>query len=177
VATVAAIRRVAGSDLALTVKWPNDILAGDAKLVGILAESTIESDRSVLAAIGIGINLAHAPEGLGRETTCLSRLGANTGPWAMLDALAAELALALQQWELGRGFAVIRSRWLADATPIGTPMSVHAGRDVVLGTFAGMDDDGALILRDHSGYEQRMTFGDVTLSPYKMPPRAVEDQI
>ena len=155
--------RMRGCCLPLQLKWPNDILVDGAKLVGILAESSLLGDGAALAALGIGINLAHAPAVACRATTCLLAHGIAIDPAAMLDALAVEMADALALWNAGAGFTEIRRRWLADATPPGTPMSVHTGRDKIDGTFAGVDDDGALILRDHSGYDRRMTFGDVTL--------------
>ena len=148
----------------LRIKWPNDILIDGAKLVGILPESTILPDTSVLAVIGIGINIAHAPEGLGRATTSLAALGVSISPQAMLDALAVEMGRALLLWGNGAAFTAIRDLWQADALPLGTAMSVHTGRDKIDGTFAGLDLDGALILRDHSGYDRRMTFGDVTVN-------------
>ena len=163
IATVAAIKRIGGG-LAPQLKWPNDVLLDGAKVVGILPESTVGTDRNILVVIGIGINLAHAPAGLGRATTCLAAHGVTVTPEDMLDALALELEAALKLWANGAQFAAVRTRWLADALPVGTPMSVNAGADIVEGTFVGLDHDGALILRDHSGYDRRMTFGDVTVN-------------
>ncbi len=166
VATVAAVRRSAGPlarGLSIALKWPNDILLDGAKLTGILPESTLQPDGRVLAVIGIGVNLAHAPAGMGRATTCLAVHGVNITPAAMLAALASELDRALVTWAEGRGFSVIRAQWLADSLAIGTPMTVHAAEMPVIGTFAGLGADGALILRDHSGYDRTLTYGDVTL--------------
>lgn len=163
VAAVAAIRAVAVGQRRLDVqlKWPNDVLIGGAKLVGILAESTQSARNGQLVAIGIGINLAHAPGDIGRPTTSLASHGLAVTPRGMLDALAPALGEALGRWDDGNGFARIRSAWLRDATPTGTPISVHAGSDRIEGTFVGLDHDGALLLRDQSGYDRRMTFGDV----------------
>ncbi len=167
VAGVAAIQSVASArtpPLDLRLKWPNDILVDGAKLVGILPESTILPDKSVLAVIGIGINLSHAPDAVDRATTCLAAHGVGVTPPAMLDALAVEMSRALRLWGHGGGFAAIRAAWLARSLAPGTAMSVHAGRDKIDGTFGGLDHDGALILRDHSGYDRRLTFGDVTVN-------------
>ena len=150
--------------LPLRLKWPNDILLDGAKLVGILPESTQRSDRTMLAVIGIGINLAHAPDQLGRATTCLAAHNVSVSPATMLDALAVEMAAKLATWNMGGDFDTIRERWLSDALPMGTAMTINTGSDLVEGKFAGLDYDGALILRDHSGYDRRMTFGDVTVN-------------
>ncbi len=182
IAVVSAIRDVASAHvpaapaLPMRLKWPNDILLDGAKLVGILAESTLLPDKGVLAVIGIGINLAHAPALADRPTTCLASHGIAVQPWTMLDALSTSLAAMLALWNCGAGFTTIRDRWLVDALPIGTSMTVHTGmsahagsaanrgRDTITGTFGGLDGDGALILRDHSGYDQRLSFGDVTVN-------------
>jgi BirA family transcriptional regulator, biotin operon repressor / biotin---[acetyl-CoA-carboxylase] ligase len=164
IATVAAIDVVtAPRPLPLQLKWPNDVLIDGAKLCGILAESTIEPGGGVLAVIGVGVNLAHAPDALARATTCLGAHGCNATPAAMLDCLARTLSDALALWDEGAGFDAIRARWLERALPPGTPLTVYAGADVFRGTFAGLRHDGALILRDHSGYDRALTYGDVTL--------------
>lgn len=54
-ATAAAVRRVAGVDARL--KWPNDVLAGEAKLAGILAEGR---DGAVVVGIGLNVSLSRA---------------------------------------------------------------------------------------------------------------------
>ena len=145
------------------LKWPNDILIDGAKLAGILPESTLLPGGGALAVIGIGINLAWAPVGLDRPVACLAAHGIDITPQAMLEALATEMSAALALWDNSNGFPAIRAKWLTDAGPLGVPLSVHAGRDIFSGTFQGLEHDGALILRDHSGYDQRMTFGDVTM--------------
>jgi BirA family transcriptional regulator, biotin operon repressor / biotin---[acetyl-CoA-carboxylase] ligase len=163
VATVAAIRRRTRADLPLRLKWPNDILLDGAKLTGILAESTLEANGTALAVIGIGVNLAHAPDGLGRATTCLAAHGHDVTPSAMLAVLAVEMKASLTLWADGAGFSTIRTCWLRDSLPLGTPITAHVGAALHIGTFAGLAADGALILRDHSGYDTRLSFGDVTI--------------
>ena len=41
----------------VSVKWPNDIMAGNKKLGGILIENAIKSDGTVSSVIGIGLNI------------------------------------------------------------------------------------------------------------------------
>lgn len=45
---------------AISVKWPNDILAGNKKMGGILIENSLKSDGSFYAVIGIGLNVNQA---------------------------------------------------------------------------------------------------------------------
>ena len=42
-------------------KWPNDLLVGEAKAGGILAESRVEGGRLLYVVLGVGINLREPP--------------------------------------------------------------------------------------------------------------------
>lgn len=54
----------------LRLKWPNDLLVGEAKLAGILLERHANA-----VVVGIGVNLAQAPDVPDRKTESLSGLG------------------------------------------------------------------------------------------------------
>jgi BirA family biotin operon repressor/biotin-[acetyl-CoA-carboxylase] ligase len=69
----------------------------------------------------------------------------------------------LRTWNDARGFAEVRSAWLERAGPIGEPLTVHAGGGVASGRFAGLDEEGALVIAGPDGQERRFTYGDVTL--------------
>lgn len=137
------------------LKWPNDLLIEGAKVSGILLERTEDA-----VVIGFGVNLAHAPALLDRPTTCLAHNGIVTTPDAFLRRLAASLAARLAEW---RGtFATIRATWLAAAHPQGTPLAVKLpDGTVATGTFAGIDDEGALRLRLAGGAVRVIHAGDV----------------
>ena len=149
----------------LRLKWPNDVLIDGAKLVGILPESTVIGGSSpvVIAVIGVGINLAGHPEGLGRAVTHLGAHGCNIDAASMLGHLAAALHNWLVRWSDGANFRDVRAAWLQRAGAPGEPTSINTGRETVEGSFQGIDAEGALVLRDQSGAERRFTYGDVTL--------------
>lgn len=142
--------------LPLQLKWPNDLMLGQAKLAGILLERA--GDRIVA---GFGVNLASAPEIPSRATASLDSA---ITPQAFAPLLAGSFARSLANW---RSWAVeaFADVWLARAHPFGTLLTVHAGPDeIISGTFAGIDPDGALRLRLQSGAEQVIRSGDVTLA-------------
>jgi BirA family biotin operon repressor/biotin-[acetyl-CoA-carboxylase] ligase len=127
----------------LTLKWPNDLLLDGAKCAGILAESTLAPDGKLdWLTLGIGVNLAHAPELPDRPT---AHLNAAEGPEGFAQRLLARLAhwrtLALTQ-----GFAPVRTAWQAMATPLGSGLRVRQGSDFVEGLYAGLAEDGSLLL-------------------------------
>jgi BirA family biotin operon repressor/biotin-[acetyl-CoA-carboxylase] ligase len=136
------------------IKWPNDLLVEGAKLAGILLE---RADDAVV--IGIGVNLAHHPQGLERPVTSLCDLtGSAPDPALFLENLADSFARWLGRWR-GEGLARVRSTWLAAAHPIGTALSTHAGE----GLFEGLDETGALRLRLADGRSRVIHAGDVFL--------------
>ncbi len=141
-------------DRMLRLKWPNDLLAGPAKLAGTLLERAGDA-----VVIGFGVNLAHHPTDLGRTATSLAALtGAAVDSDTFLQALAESFAGQLIDWR-SAGVHPIRTRWLAAAHPPGTALSTPAGE----GLFEGLDENGALRLRLADGSTQVIHAGDVFL--------------
>lgn len=140
------------------LKWPNDLLIDGAKLAGILIE---RADDAVI--VGIGVNLAHHPDDTDRPATSLAANGTTVTPDTFLAALAETFACAVTTWRT-HGIAPIRTRWLARAHPVGTPLSTHHPDGTALnGQFDGLDSSGALILRLADGTVHVMHAGDVFL--------------
>jgi BirA family biotin operon repressor/biotin-[acetyl-CoA-carboxylase] ligase len=167
VAAAEAIGAAAGRSIpGLRLKWPNDVLIGEAKCAGILAESQMgERGGEVTAVVGVGINLVSHPQDVARAGTDLAAHGMEVTPQRMLDALAEGMDRWLALWDGGRGFARVRAAWLGHGSKMGESLSVNAGAERIAGTFAGLDADGALLMRDRAGAERRVTFGDVSLVP------------
>lgn len=168
VAVVDAVREAARGEGqmpgGLRLKWPNDVLIGSAKFVGILPESSSGAGGAgTLVVIGVGINLASHPQDLGRPLTHLAAHGIVISPDLMLMHLATAMHAWLAQWDSSRGFAAVRDAWLKRAGPIGEPISINAGSGPVYGRFAGLDSTGALLVGDPAGDVRSYTYGDVTL--------------
>jgi BirA family biotin operon repressor/biotin-[acetyl-CoA-carboxylase] ligase len=160
---IAALAATSPTAHNLQLKWPNDVLAGGSKLGGILLESTSTGmDAAPAVVIGIGINLAHAPDDLGRPATCLAALGVPGAPAQAFAALAWSMSDWLRQWDSGRQFAHIRQAWLARAQPPGAAIAVRQGTSLITGRFLGIDEAGALLLQTEAGERTRITAGDVS---------------
>ena len=138
----------------IRIKWPNDLLAGGAKLAGILLERAGDA-----VVIGFGANLAHHPQGLERPVTSLAALsGSAPEPDLFAEQLAESFARWLALWRTG-GVAAIRSAWLERAHPPGTALVTPEGE----GLFEGLDESGALRLRLPHGETRLIHAGDVFL--------------
>ena len=139
------------------VKWPNDVLVDNGKVAGILPESSIGADgKAEHVVLGIGINVGFAPN-LPEMRYPGACLGGTVE--AALEAFAAALARRLAQWRR-EGFAAVRAEWLAKAGSLGLEVDVKLGDELVRGRFAGMDDDGALLLDTAAG-PRRIVAGEL----------------
>ena len=144
--------------LELRLKWPNDLLVSGAKLAGILLERVGD-----IVVIGIGVNLARAPQVPSRATTSLAERDVIITPEDFAEKLADRFAAQLAAWSDG-DWPRQREAWLLRAHPEGTPLEVR-DRDGarIAGTFAGLGADGAALLRLADGSTRPIHAGDVEL--------------
>jgi BirA family biotin operon repressor/biotin-[acetyl-CoA-carboxylase] ligase len=158
----AALRAVAGSaSLRFSLKWPNDVLAGSAKLSGILLEAEAMPGKGFAVVVGMGTNVVAAPEGTPTPATSLRALGVETSAEQLFTALSDCWAECRGIWDDGKGFGEIRRRWLALAAGLGQPVAVHTGNATVSGIFDTIDDTGCMIVRTLTGDSVPISAGDV----------------
>lgn len=138
------------------LKWPNDLMLGGAKIAGILCEMI---DRTVV--IGIGVNVASAPDLPDRPTTSLCGQGLEADAVVVLTMLAQHFAARLDEWR-ERPLGDMLAAWEARATPRGTPITVHADMPIA-GAFDGLENDGSLRLRLEDGSCRAIYAGEVIL--------------
>lgn len=151
VAVVRALRGLGARQVAL--KWPNDLVVGEAKLGGILVETRMR-DGGALAVIGVGINYrrdAALELRLRRRITALERLLAPPARNVVIERVGAELMQCLELFE-ARGLEPLRREWEA--------LDAHAGRRLrvrladgrtISGVARGLAEDGGLRLATASG--------------------------
>ncbi|MFC0203883.1 biotin--[acetyl-CoA-carboxylase] ligase [Novosphingobium soli] len=142
----------------LRLKWPNDLLREGAKVAGILLEMI-----GGVVIVGIGVNLASAPDVPGRSVAALADHGAAPGRDRFAGALAETFARELLRWR-SAGLAPLLRRWQSAAHPLGTPLRVlPSGEGEVHGAFAGLAEDGNLRLTLEDGSLRTIHAGDVLL--------------
>jgi BirA family biotin operon repressor/biotin-[acetyl-CoA-carboxylase] ligase len=163
VAVCRAITICAG--LQPTVKWPNDILLGGAKVAGLLNEMSSETDQVHYVVLGIGVNLNmradQFPADLRYPATSLAMV---TGqPVSRLDftrTLLQEID-ALYLAYLEQGSAPIMSAWTELCDLTGKSVQVDCNDLRIEGTMIGLAEDGALLVRDKAGKIESVYAGDV----------------
>lgn len=164
--TVAGLLDGGPSDPSLTLKWPNDLLLGDEKVAGILIESmSAAPETGCTVVVGTGINLAAHPGQALYPATNLASHGLDVAPGDAFERLAEATVTWLEVWREGAGIEAIRQAWEARAIAIGRPIRVRLATGDLEGTYAGIDETGALRLAQADGSETRVTAADVFLTP------------
>ena len=162
VAITAALAAAAGLDARL--KWPNDVLAGRAKLAGVLAEA---GGGAVVVGAGLNVYQRRAELPAPTATSLWLAAPAAAGPTArehLLAAVLRDFAARYQAWQDWAGDADgcgLRPEYLRRSATVGEQVTVTLpGGGSVSGTATGVDPDGSLVVRTGTGLI-RVSAGDV----------------
>ena len=143
------------------IKWPNDLLSGERKICGILAEAIdTRAGRAVILGIGINLTQNAFPPELANVATSVAEA---TGRPLDREHILAALLDALSRWySLLDDPGQIVDAWSNQSSyAIGKLVQVSNGDDVWQGTTAGIEPDGALRLRMSNGEIKLIRAGDV----------------
>ena len=169
-AAVAVARAMTEFGLKPGIKWPNDLLYDNKKLVGILTEMSAEMDGINYIVIGTGINVNIAPEEFPEElrsvATSLSQMkGENLPRVKFLQAVLRALDDLYAKVQV-EGFAPVLKEWRQYSITLGQEVKVIGVRDgeVYYGKAVDIDDEGALLVDTAEG-RQRVLAGDVSIRP------------
>jgi BirA family transcriptional regulator, biotin operon repressor / biotin---[acetyl-CoA-carboxylase] ligase len=158
-AAAEACRRVAG--VGPVIKWPNDLLVGEAKLAGVLAEADFTGDACAVV-VGIGINVAWpGPSGAGG--TCLDDVAAAAGSVdrrVLLDGLLADLGPRCAQLEGAEGRRALADEVRARCATLGQRVRVILADEELSGVAVAIDDAGHLVVDTATG-RRAFSVGDV----------------
>jgi BirA family transcriptional regulator, biotin operon repressor / biotin---[acetyl-CoA-carboxylase] ligase len=157
----ASLRSAGSDDMKFSLKWPNDVLIGRKKIVGIGLEAEAVAGDRLAVVVGIGTNVVAAPEGTPTPATSLAAVGVHIGAEELFAELSDAWAESRGIWDNGRGFDEIRRQWLERAAGLGQPVAVRAGATTVEGIFDTIDEQGCLIVRKADGHRVPISAGDV----------------
>jgi BirA family biotin operon repressor/biotin-[acetyl-CoA-carboxylase] ligase len=91
----------------------------------------------------------------------LAARGAPIGKEELFVQLSRRMAVEIERWDRGRGFAAIRAAWLVRATGVGAPIRVNLRDRVLEGRFEALDETGRLVLARAGGGIETVAAGDV----------------
>lgn len=160
VALAAAEAASAATGAMVELKWPNDLVIGDKKLAGILAQRNGDA-----LVIGMGMNVlwqADMPDEFAARATSLDRhLDQHAGGVHQIDriALAGDVLTRAATW-LAAPVSDIRKAWVRRCATMDKPVRIMLEHGDELGTAVDVDPSGALVV-DQGGTCVTFHVGDV----------------
>nr|WP_090342156.1 biotin--[acetyl-CoA-carboxylase] ligase [Mycolicibacterium malmesburyense]CRL72532.1 birA, biotin-(acetyl-CoA-carboxylase) ligase [Mycolicibacterium malmesburyense] len=158
---LAVVDAVADTGVTAGLKWPNDVLVGDGKLAGILAEVAAGQQAVV---IGVGLNVSLRAEDVGVEgAVSLVDLGVPAPDRQRLVVrLLHELGNRLEAWRQGGGAdAALAADYRARSLTLGRRVrALLPGDQEVVGVARDVDDQGRLVI-DADGGSVTVSAGDI----------------
>jgi BirA family biotin operon repressor/biotin-[acetyl-CoA-carboxylase] ligase len=167
--------------LRIGIKWPNDLVIGhrevtgaetEHKVAGLLTETSLSGERLDFAVVGMGINVNLDPTALGPVMVPATSLQAELGRpveragllVAILRQIEARYLDATSASNLSHdGQRAIHTAWVERLVTVGRDVTVTGEERAIHGRAAGVDPDGALMVRDMAGNLHRIVIGDVSL--------------
>ena len=152
-------------DVSTDIKWPNDLLSGERKICGILAES-VETPTGRAVVVGMGINLT-ADAYPGEIADVATSVAESSGRAAERETLLAALLRALLRWysllhEVDGAEKIVAAWTSRSSYASGKPVQVANGDEVWQGITRGVESDGALRLETTDGIKL-VRAGDVSI--------------
>ena len=155
-----------GAGVTTDIKWPNDLLSGERKICGILAEAVeTPAGRAVIVGIGINLTADAYPRELAEVATSVAEAA---GRQPERETILAALQNALARWysllHEPDGLAKIVAAWASRSSYVnGKLVTVANGDEVWQGITCGIEDDGALRLETETDGIRLVRAGDVSI--------------
>ncbi|GAA0388103.1 biotin--[acetyl-CoA-carboxylase] ligase [Acrocarpospora corrugata] len=158
-AAATGVRAHTGVDVRL--KWPNDLLVGERKLAGVLAERV---DSAVVVGMGLNVTMRQEELPVDRATSLLLAGAPSLNRGELLIAVLRELEARYREWVDANGDVEAcgsRAAYLAGSATVGREVRVELpGERVLIGEATGIDRAGYLVVRSE-GTDHKLSVGDV----------------
>jgi BirA family biotin operon repressor/biotin-[acetyl-CoA-carboxylase] ligase len=146
-----------------SIKWPNDVLIGGAKVAGVLTEMSTRAQKldSVVVGIGLNVNSNSFPPELVATSLLLESKRRHE-----LPTVLGSLLFGLNEWYelyLESGVAGLEDAFAKHSMLAGKTVRAKVGRELVAGTVAALGPDGSLIIEDGHGVRHNIIAGEVEL--------------
>jgi BirA family biotin operon repressor/biotin-[acetyl-CoA-carboxylase] ligase len=143
------------------LKWPNDLVVGDRKLAGLLAESARSGNQQAVV-VGVGINVAAVPAEVAEiATSCEAEAGRPVDRSSLLVAFLSALEARYAALLAPGGTDATLAAYRAACVTLGRPVRVEMAGRTLEGTATDVAWNGQLLLTDAGGGRTAVTAGDV----------------
>lgn len=157
IAVAKAIMKHTG--LSVWIKWPNDIYINNRKLGGILTEMNTELDRIKFVILGIGINVNIEPQVFPKELQ-EKAVSIKCSRIEVVKEIMVSLEFYYNMLNK-KNWDTIINEWKNLSLVLGKRIKLAQGKKYYDGQAVGIDQYGALILRQDDGFSKHFTSGDI----------------
>jgi BirA family biotin operon repressor/biotin-[acetyl-CoA-carboxylase] ligase len=152
-----AINRVFKKELKLKtkIKWPNDILYDNKKIVGILTEMSLVGKKVEWVIIGMGVNVNNTlPKKLTLTATTLKEIaGAEVSIKIIFESFFDEF-MKLYEKFLKKGFAPFVNEYNKSCAFIGEQIKIPFGEINITGKNKGINTSANLVIQTKTGVKK-----------------------
>jgi BirA family biotin operon repressor/biotin-[acetyl-CoA-carboxylase] ligase len=139
--------------LPISLKWPNDLLIGEKKVAGILAEATVDG---VIVGIGLNVEMAKSELPVPTATSLKLENFAELNRNVILSEILRNLALTIELWESGSHDLFEQYREVSST--LGKEVEIHLpSGEIITSRATGITNVGELQLANGA----RVNVGDV----------------
>jgi BirA family biotin operon repressor/biotin-[acetyl-CoA-carboxylase] ligase len=139
------------------LKWPNDVLAGDRKLAGILSQMVADPDRIEFVNVGIGINVHNDTRGIQPSAISIADL-------VQQDISRAEILKSFWDRFEGRfstaNLINVVTQWKQRTVTLGRRVKVRTLQNFYEGLAIDVEQSGGLVLQTDEGKRETIVYGD-----------------
>jgi len=151
------------TNLPAFIKWPNDVLVNGNKVCGILTELSGEADKINFVIVGIGININTKSELLPEGATSLAiEKGEALDRLDFMKAILRNIEKYYKIFNKGKTAILIKEYRKLSAV-LDRRVQINYHNKLISGHAMDVDEEGALILRLDSGFNERILAGDVMM--------------
>jgi BirA family biotin operon repressor/biotin-[acetyl-CoA-carboxylase] ligase len=155
------------------IKWPNDVLLGDRKVSGVLAEAAWlgEQLEHIILGVGVNVRVQSAPPDQAVDYPATSVEG-ELGQPVDRTRLLLDILRGIDHWMPRLGGLELRAAWQARLAFRDEPVEIRDGEAPLRGTLLGLTADGWLRLGTEAGGVVELEPGDLGLRPLAAGSRA-----
>ena len=163
--TLAAAAAIGDFGLSAGIKWPNDVVLGGRKCVGILCEMATDAQGERFVVVGVGFNVnqrTFSGELADKATSLYIAGGREVDRRALLCRYLQHMERAMDTLETS-GLSGLMAEYAARSVTLGRQVQVIGASETFVGMAESIDDTGALFVRDASGALRRVLSADVSV--------------
>jgi BirA family biotin operon repressor/biotin-[acetyl-CoA-carboxylase] ligase len=146
----------------LSIKWPNDIYAGNRKIGGILIQNTVCGTvyESCIAGIGVNINQETFNPGLPNPVSLKQLTGKDYPVKDVMDLIVAYIDNRYQQLQEGLSELLDRD-YREHLLGINEWRNYTFDKNLIKGKIEGVDESGMLIMETENGSIRHFNHGEI----------------